>query len=324
MPTVRMGSRLHFGFQNLSLARDRLYGGIGVGITRPTIEIEAERAETIATDDAVTEPYLRAVCAHLDVPGAELSVRERPTHHAGFGTGTRLALGSLRAVGAAYGRSVDLRAAAPALGRAGRSGVGVATLEAGGVVIDGGHATEKFTTDPPATGEWSTPPVLARHAVPPDWRFLLVTPTSTVGPAGDAEDDQIRAAVERADPGIADEVATLVTQRLLPAIATGDRAAFGRAITRLGRLNGAWYADEQGGVYRPPAGTLVDELGSNAAVDGVGQSSWGPTVYGLTDRTRADRAREAGRDALRAADVEGRIRVVEPASEGLSVDPGRS
>ncbi|AWB27215.1 GHMP kinase [Halococcoides cellulosivorans] len=319
MPTVRMGSRLHFGFQNLSLARERLYGGIGVGIAEPRMALHVERADTITSDDPVAAPYLEAACEHLDVPGAELSVRERPTHHAGFGTGTRLALGALLGVARAYDRSVDLRAAAPALDRAGRSGVGVATLEAGGVVLDGGHPTERFTTEPPARGAWTTPPVIARHAVPEDWRFLLVTPIDAAGPSGDAEDGQIRAAVERADPGIADEIATLVTQRLLPAIAAGDRIPFGRAITRLGRLNGAWYADEQGGVYRPPAGDIVDTLRDAGPIDGVGQSSWGPTIYGLIDRAVSDRAREIGQAALRDAGVEGQVRVVAPDRQGVTV-----
>jgi beta-ribofuranosylaminobenzene 5'-phosphate synthase len=133
----------------------------------------------------------------------------------------------------------------------------------------------------------------------------------------------MRTVVERADPGIADEIATLLTRRLLPAVVAGNLDAFGSAVSRLGRLNGAWYADEQGGVYRPPAGELIATLDSRSAIAGAGQSSWGPTVYGVTTADRADRALDAGQRALAEAGVEGTVRVVSPATKGASVDASR-
>jgi beta-ribofuranosylaminobenzene 5'-phosphate synthase len=159
-------------------------------------------------------------------------------------------------------------------------------------------------------------------AVPPDWRFVLVTPDADPGPSGRPEDERMRSVVERADPGIADDVATLLTRRLLPALAEADRVAFGDAAARLGRLNGAWYADEQGGVYRPPAGRIVEALGSLPSISGAGQSSWGPTVYGVTDATGADRAVSAARDALDDRGIEARVRAVSPRTGGASIDRG--
>jgi beta-ribofuranosylaminobenzene 5'-phosphate synthase len=90
----------------------------------------------------------------------------------------------------------------------------------------------------------------------------------------------------------------------------------------VGRLNGAWYADEQGGVYRPPVGDVVASLSSSPAVFGAGQSSWGPAVYGVTDADRADAAREAGERALEAAGVDGSVAVVRAANEGARVRGG--
>jgi beta-ribofuranosylaminobenzene 5'-phosphate synthase len=278
MTRVSVGGRLHFGFQNLSLGHDRLYGGVGVAVDEPHLVLSADRGEELSCDDATVRPYVERAVEHLDVPGASVSVDSPLPRHVGLGSGTQLALASLVAVAGAYGREVAVREAAPALDRAGRSGIGVATFETGGFVVDGGHPTELFTTAPPETGEWTVPPVVARHALPESWRFVLAVPDAPAGESGDAEDESMRSVVERADPGIADEIARLVTQELLPAAASGDRSVFGRAISRLGRLNGAWYADEQGGVYRPPAGDIVDRLSEDPAVAGAGQSSWGPTT----------------------------------------------
>jgi len=319
MPTVTTAARLHFGFQNLSLAHERLYGGVGLALDEPRLTVEATRAETVQCDDAATEPYVRRVVDALDVPGAAVSVEERFPRHVGLGSGTQLSLATLIAVVRAYDRTADARTYAPQLGRGGRSGIGVAAFESGGFVVDGGHPTERFTAEPPAEGDWDVPPVLAHHDVPSHWRFVVVVPDTDPGQSGSAEDQSMRQAVERADPGIADEISTLLTRRLLPAIATRDHSDFGQAAARLGRLNGAWYADEQGGVYRPPAGSLVESLSSAQVISGAGQSSWGPTVWALTTAEHVPAAREAGVLALDEAGVEGTVHVVAPRNPGASL-----
>jgi beta-ribofuranosylaminobenzene 5'-phosphate synthase len=322
MTRVTVGSRLHAGFQNLSLAHERLYGGVGVALAEPRLELRAERGDAVDCDDEAARPYVERVVDHLDVPGATVRVADRPPRHAGLGSGTQLALAALVAVAGAYDIDVDPRERAPALGRGGRSGIGVATFESGGFVVDGGHPTERFTTAPPAEGEWTVPPVVARRDLPESWRFVLAVPDAGPGRSGDEEDESMRSVVERADPGIAEEIALLVTQRLLPAAATGDRAAFGSAVARLGRLNGAWYADEQGGVYRPPAGAIIDALSDHPAVAGAGQSSWGPTVYALTDADYAAEVADAARGALADAADGGRVVVSRPRNEGATVESG--
>jgi beta-ribofuranosylaminobenzene 5'-phosphate synthase len=320
MSRVTVGGRIHFGFQNLSLAHDRLYGGVGVSLDQPRLVIEAEPADSVVCDGAEIVGYVERAVDVLEVPGAAVTVEQSLPRHVGLGSGTRFALASLVAIAEAYDRSVDVRAAAPGLARGGRSGVGVATFESGGFVVDAGHPTTLFTHEPPAEGAWEVPPVIARHDIPEDWRFVLVIPDVEPGRAGTLEDESIRAVVERADPGIADDVALVVTRQLLPAIATGDHDAFGTAVERLGRLNGAWYADEQGGVYRPPAGTVIEALDDVPEISGAGQSSWGPTVYGVTHESVAEDARAGAEDALDDLGLDGTVSVVAASNSGARVE----
>jgi len=329
MARVSAGARLHFGFCNLSLSHERLYGALGLGLAEPRVVVDAEpdseitvAVETPTTDSATRNDireYATTATDLLGVDGAQITVHETLPRHAGLGSGTQLAAATLAAVAAAHGKDPRVRERAPALGRGGRLGVGVATFEAGGFVLDAGHPTARFTTDRPADGEWTVPPVAARHAVPDDWRFLLVRPDADPGRSGDAEDDAMRTAVERAEPGLADRIGGIVTRRVLPAIATGNAERFGAAVAEIGRLNGAWYADEQGGVYRPPVGDVVASLSDAAAVFGAGQSSWGPTVYGITDAANATAAASAGERALDEAGVDGSVSVVEAANGGARV-----
>jgi len=320
MARVETAARLHFGFGNLSLAHDRLYGALGVALDRPTLAVDARTAETVRCDDDVAAEYAERACDLLGVSGAAVSVESDLPRHAGLGSGTQTALAVLAAIARAYGRAPAARERAPDLGRGGRSGVGVATFERGGFVLDAGHPAALFTADAPAVGAWDVPEVSARHSVPEDWRFLVVVPDAPSGRSGDDEDASMRRTVADADPELADRVAGVVVRGVLPAIAAGDAVRFGDAVSEVGRLNGAWYADEQGGTYRPPVGSVVDALSTSAAVYGAGQSSWGPAVYGVTDAEHVDAAREAGEEALAAAGVDGEVLVAAGRNRGASID----
>ena len=333
MSRVSASARLHFGFTNLSLSHERLYGAFGVALAAPRVVVEAEPSGALAIEDtrpddgsgdsdgelADVRDYAERACDLIGVPGADVTVRETLPRHAGLGSGTQLAAATLTAIARAHGRDPRVRERAPELGRGGRSGIGVAAFERGGFVLDSGHPTARFTTDRPADGDWTVPSVAARHEIPDHWRFLLVRPDADPGRNGGVEDAAMRAAVERADPSLADRIAGIVTRRVLPAIAEGRAEAFGAAVAEVGRLNGAWYADEQGGVYRPPVGDVVASLESSPTVFGAGQSSWGPTVYGVTNADHAAAARAAGEEALAAAGVDGEVSVVRGSNEGARI-----
>ncbi|MEF8843689.1 MAG: beta-ribofuranosylaminobenzene 5'-phosphate synthase family protein [Haloarculaceae archaeon] len=328
--TVTTGARLHAGFRNLSLSLARLYGGVGLALAEPRATVTAEPAPGVTvtagadggSDHGVAEEvadYAHRTRDLLDLPGARIEVRERLPRHVGLGSGTQLALAAYAAVARANDAEPRPREHAPALGRGGRSGVGVAAFETGGFVVDAGHPTERFTTAPPADGEWTVPAVLARYDLPADWRVCLVLPETDPGRHGEDEDRSIRGVVERADPALAEELASLLVDRLLPAAVEGRLDPFGAALAEFGRLNGAWYADVQGGVYRPPAGRIVEALSGSPAVVGAGQSSWGPAIWALTDADRAAEARAAADAALGDAGPGGRVVLTRPRNEGAAV-----
>ncbi|MFB6094220.1 MAG: beta-ribofuranosylaminobenzene 5'-phosphate synthase family protein [Halanaeroarchaeum sp.] len=319
MVRVSVGARLHFGFVNLSLAHERIYESLGVAIEEPRIAVNASPADAVRAP-AEIRPLVERVTDLLDLPGADVSLEGTYPEHVGLGSGTQRALAVLTAVARAHDRAPAVRDRAPALGRGGRSGVGVATFEDGGFVLDDGHPTERFTTDPPARGAWEVPRVAARHDLPDHVRFLLVVPEDPRGPHGKAEDRSIRQTVERADPGVSDRIAGLVLRRILPAVARGDVATAGQALAEVGRLNGRWYAEEQGGVYRPPVGDVVAHLAREPAIEGAGQSSWGPAVYGITTADRERAAERAGEAALAAADCEGDVVLTGPRNRGAVVE----
>ena len=75
-----------------------------------------------------------------------------------------------------------------------------------------------------------------------------------------------------------------------------------RALSAIQAITGRWFAPVQGGTFAPgPSEELVRRMREWGA-SGVGQSSWGPAVYGIVDGEDAGvRLAERVRAALGAA-----------------------
>lgn len=66
----------------------------------------------------------------------------------------------------------------------------------------------------------------------------------------------------------------------MPGLAERDVEEFGGALTRIQQRVGDAFAPVQNGRFHPLATPMIDALAEFGAA-GVGQSSWGPTVYGI-------------------------------------------
>jgi beta-RFAP synthase len=86
-----------------------------------------------------------------------------------------------------------------------------------------------------------------------------------------------------------DRVAHLVLMGLLPALADADLTTFGGALTAIQEITGRWFAPVQGGIFATGPGAELIRRMSEWGATGVGQSSWGPTVYGIVDGEDAGR-----------------------------------
>ena len=95
---VEVGARLHFGFQNLSLAHERLYGGVGVALESPGISIEAEPADQVVCDRPPFSEYAKRSCDAFGLDGVRLEITETLPRHVGLGSGTQAALATVAAV----------------------------------------------------------------------------------------------------------------------------------------------------------------------------------------------------------------------------------
>jgi beta-ribofuranosylaminobenzene 5'-phosphate synthase len=277
---VEAPARLHLGM--LAAAGDgaRRFGGLGVSVSRPAVVLEARASDELSAEGADAEralAFARRCHEALGLTGgAHLRVVEAIPPHVGLGSGTKLALAVAQALAALEEREFDAPALSRATGRAARSAVGMWTFALGGLVVEGGVRRD---VERPA-------PLLAHHALPEEWRSVLVVPAAEPGLSGAAETEAFRRLVPAPERSAA--IAQLVLTSLLPALVERDLEEFGAALTRVQQLVGDAFAAVQGGRFHPRAGALVEALLRGGAA-GAGQSSWGPAVYGVVGSEAAGR-----------------------------------
>lgn len=292
---VETAGRLHLGVLDLRGALGRRFGGLGAAAPAPTLLLSAEQAPTLEAEGEDADRALahaRRFLAHHDCRGgARVRVHRALPAHVGLGSGTQLALATARALAELHGLPTDAPSLARAVGRGRRSAVGTWTFAGGGLVVEGGRRPEGA----------DAAPLVARLPFPESWRCVVAIPDAAPGVSGD---DEARAFAQLPAPDAAEvaHVSHLVLMALLPALAEGDLPAFGAALSEVQRVTGGWWAPAQGGAFAPGASAALVAAMAAWGAHGVGQSSWGPTVYGIADGERAGAVLAArARDALGGA-----------------------
>jgi beta-RFAP synthase len=280
---VEAAARLHFGVLDLRGSLGRRFGGLGAAIPRPSLLLEAAPAKSLSVtglEAERVEQFARRFLAHQGLTGgARLELHRAIPAHSGLGSGTQLGLAVARALAELHHLPTDPLSLARAVARGRRSAIGTWSFAYGGFIVEGGHRPLEETVAP----------LLGHYEVPVSWRCVVAVPPGEPGLSGEAESaafERLPAPPER-DP---ERVAHLVLMQLLPSLVEGDLLGFGSALTAIQRLTGAWFAPSQGGIFAPGLGPELIQRMADWGALGVGQSSWGPAVYGLLEGTERSRA----------------------------------
>jgi beta-RFAP synthase len=187
--------------------------------------------------------------------------------------------------------------------------VGLAGFEQGGLLVDAG------LRDSDRIGA-----LACRVTLPPEWRVVLFTPSA--GPAGLSGPAEEQAFLRLGSMPLAttERLCRLVLSEMLPAAAQSDLPAFGEAVYEYGRGAGEFFATVQGGTFADARVSEVVGWLRAAGVAGVGQSSWGPTVFALVgDEGAARELLERWRLSRLGFRLECDVRVTSPRDRGATV-----
>ena len=334
---VTTPSRLHFGLFSFGRTDGRQHGGVGAMLERPGVRLTIERAERTAASGPLAEravEFTNRVVQTLaasrladgdsqhrtdsdpqpapgDSPGAkrrgyQIVIEAAPPDHVGLGTGTQLGLaiaaGILRLNGQEIWSSGEL---AYVTGRGGRSGIGTYGFLRGGLLMEAGKLPGETLS-----------PLIARVEPPPAWRFVLLRPTDAVGLSG-TDEQRAFADLPPVPESVTQKLCTEAELHLFPAAMENDFAAFSRSLGSYSRLAGECFAARQGGPFAGQTAARLVKLLKSLGVEGVGQSSWGPTLFALQPDQAAAEILATKLRSLADAPLE--IIISPPANRGATI-----
>jgi beta-ribofuranosylaminobenzene 5'-phosphate synthase len=290
---VKTPARLHLGIIDLGGDLGRIFGGIGVAINYPNVILEAQPSQSLTVEgeksDTVTFLVKRFFKKYHIEAKVAVNVKQTIPEHMGLGSGTQLILAVATALAKLFHVEASTRDLALAMGRGTISGVGTAIFEQGGFVVEGGLKTEKNKRLPIPQ---SFPPVIFHQPFPDDWLFVVAIPNVKRG----FTDEEEVPAFRRLPPMPVQEVGTicrLTLMKLLPSLIERDIENFGEALTQIQIIVGEYFAEVQGGKFSSPVARECMEHMQKLGANAVGQSSWGPTFYGLVQGEKQARKLQA-------------------------------
>ena len=297
----------------------RIYASIGVAIDRPNIVLKATYAPELEISGLRAERARKFAEAILDYYGVEAGVKIDVTsdipEHSGFGSGTQLALAVGTALSELFYLDLHSDEIALRLNRSQRSGVGTYAFMHGGFIVDGGHRTEKRD---------GIPPLLFRFDVPSDWMFVIGLPKIPQKWSGEVEDKTFQD-IKLPSRDLGGCISRVLLLQMIPSLLEKNIQLFGAAMTSIDRMFGEYWSESQGGVFSHPIiQSCVEFLLENGA-HGVGQSSWGPTLYGIVEgESEAQNIAEKLEGYLNTGGSEGNAFVVRPNNRGAEVEVTKS
>lgn len=275
---VEAPARLHLGFIDPSATLGRRYGSLGVAIDSlaTQLHLSGSSDDSFSSGETASAALVSRMREHIATlrqatgrhSPLRVALEATPPAHAGFGSGTQLALAIGRAFAAANGLDISTTTLAEMLARGARSGVGVAAFDHGGFILDGG---------PGAHG--NVAPLISRLEFPADWRIVLAIDVRQSGLHGKAEASAI-ANLPSFDKALAANIAHETLMRMLPALADREFEPFADSLTRIQQSLGDYFAPAQGGSMftSDDVGRFLGWVQRHFRA-GIGQSSWGPTGF---------------------------------------------
>lgn len=274
---VTAPSRLHFGLLRFDCSEGRSYGGLGMMIDRPGVEVELSESDRWHAEGPGAERALQLARSAVkalypgEPPPLRIRVVKTPRFHSGLGSGTQLALAVALGIDRILGSGqTELRDLVSAVGRGQRSAVGSYGFRDGGVIWERGKLPGE------TLGE-----LTRRVEFPECWSVVLITPAKVEGLSGEVE----RKAFENL-PSVPEKVTHrlihLAEQQIFPSVEQSDFDVFSDATYEYGALAGNCFASIQGGPFASPQISELIRHVRLLGVKAVGQSSWGPTIFAIT------------------------------------------
>ncbi len=301
---IRTGCRLHLGLMELKPGEPLRFAGLGLMLAEPSLSISFRRSSSqhellSYIDDAEVAKRIAHVVelrrrAGKTVADCKIELLSELPLHNGLGAGTQLACATASGLElmeqlspAQFDQQADSwqsikefqseiqpRFLVELAGRGLRSAVGLHGFLHGGLILDNGYAPQESAGLGLRTIDTSSVEMCA------EWRVVLLWPSDATRISGPRETELIAELSKHHNP-TRQSMHSLARRALDSANRGADFATFSTSIEQYMQLAAQLFAPYQGGMYNGPQITEAVECARTVGLRGVGQSSWGSTVFGF-------------------------------------------
>ena len=310
---INSPARLHLGFMDLNGSLGRKFGSVGLAIDSIETSITVSK-KPLNSDIDVNETNRRAyeyskliLKAYEVDESVKIDVHKKIPEHAGLGSGTQLALTVGMAISKLFDLDLTLMDIGKLLDRGNRSGIGIGAFENGGFLIDGGKGKSV-----------ELPKITVRQSFPENWRIILLINSREKGIHGQNEYNAFKK-LKPFPENLSEKLCRLVNMVILPNLIDKNFDEFSAAIGKLQKIVGTHFSPIQGGIYSNSDIADIMNYVEKKGFRGVGQSSWGPTGFILTNSdTSAHKLVKNIRQNFLCKDL--KIEIVQGRNKGSSIE----
>ena len=266
-------SRIHLGFLELDNSSERIFGSIGLTISKfeNIIEISKNKKFQIISDNQNAkkriEEMVKILKENYKIHRCKIEILKTIPQHIGLGSGTQLTLAIGSLISELNNLNLNPKIISSMFGRGLRSGIGIQSFESGGFIVDCGKQKRSN----------SIPPVFFNSKWPKEWKIILVFDNSIVGVSGKNETQEFKK-IATTHPKICKENCKALLMQILPGLMEKKFYVFTKGLRIIQEnMSKVFYSSKK--KYTSHKVEKIFKFLIKKKISGFGQTSWGPTGF---------------------------------------------
>jgi beta-RFAP synthase len=266
-------ARIHLGFLELNNKAQRVFGSIGLTISkfRNILKIEDNKKFLVEVENQSIKKRIHQIFKKLEnlknLSRCKIKVLEYIPSHIGLGSGTQISLAAGYLISEFNGMNLSIDHISSLLGRGKRSGIGIQSFKTGGFILDSGKIRNSQ----------SIPMTVFNNKWPDDWKIILIFDKEMSGVHGREELEKFEE-IKKIDINLVNINCGIVLMTILPAILEKNFKNFAKGIQTIqSNMSKIFYNSEK--KFASKKIQIIFDYLQKKKVLGFGQSSWGPTGF---------------------------------------------
>tara|TARA_B100000579_G_C22727778_1_gene802616 strand:+ start:80 stop:1042 length:963 start_codon:yes stop_codon:yes gene_type:complete len=266
-------SRIHLGFLELNQNSERIFGGLGLTISKfeDIISIQENQKFEVESKNLdiknKIQDILKIFSNFKKIKKCKIVVKKFIPTHQGLGSGTQLSLSVGFLISKLNNFEMDIKQISQILNRGNRSGIGIEAFESGGFIIDLGKNKKSK----------NLPLKFLNLKWPKTWKVILIFDNELEGTSGENELKEFNN-LKIIGSKFVNQNCNAVLMKVIPGILEKNFEQFSEGIRLVQKnMSKIFYGNSK--LYASSKIKIIFSYLDKKGIMGYGQSSWGPTGF---------------------------------------------